>query len=478
MQRTHYHGNGHYSSFLYRYQAWTKQFQIQLGAPLKYAFNPALDIKNYNIQAAYEITAKPKATTVTTPTISNSFVDPNHQVNVNITNVKENVFEPLIAGNNQYHYGHGIPSPYFNFNYPYEVPTTYKSAVKYISPYLPLNAFGPFVTEVGIRNEAINFRYTDLPFTPTSLPMYYSFTTLSDGSVFFNNTNAFVQPVQVDPVTYGYEYDFEVRLKLIIDVEFNSLNFDGYNNTATLNLTYQVDPANINPLTSEIIPNLENSAGNILQYKENLLFNETVFSGQQVEGCKLTGNAYTCKTRNNVNIQGNLSVTGNYYVNIIASNDIYTDPESIISPEISLFIEPVLNYSSPMPQVSATYLADFCTGTNPNLPSYQANKASAKVLQYIAYKDSLANSNLSQNVIDFQLYPNPTDKHTTIWVEGDYGDQAFISIFDITGKKHEIPVENNGGNTYILNISTLSKGIYLVKVSTFGESKTKQLIIQ
>lgn len=29
-----------------------------------------------------------------------------------------------------------------------------------------------------------------------------------------------------------------------------------------------------------------------------------------------------------------------------------------------------------------------------------------------------------------------------------------------------------------LDITTLSKGIYLVKVSTFGESKTKQLIIQ
>jgi Secretion system C-terminal sorting domain len=479
LQRTQYLNNGHYSVYLYRYQAWTKQYQIQLKNPLKFVFNPVLDIKNYSIQAAYEVTVKPKKiTTATTSTISNSFVDPNHLVNIEVLDVPTNKFEPLIAGNNAYHYGHGIPSPYFNFGLPVPEPTIFNASVKNITPYLPLDAFKPLVSEVGIRNEAINGRYIDVSATPSSLPNLYNFTTLSDGSVYFTNTNVFPQPITSNPADFGYEYDIEVKLKLIVDIEFNSTNSNGAPNTTTLALTYPINNSDITFLNNDIVPNLETSNSNIFQYKENLLFEDIDFHGQQVEGCKLTGNTYTCTAWNNITVNGDIT-TNNYAVYINAGNEVVVSDESNISPFVVLQIQPILDYSQPIPLSDQTFVTAFCNGVNGQAPQYKANQPSAKVLAMIEAQEALSQEQEIANASwDFDLFPNPATNRSSIRVNSRSALLVGITVTDVSGKSVLVKVSDEGENNHSIDLTNCQKGIYFVTVSSYGGSQTKQLIVQ
>ena len=98
----------------------------------------------------------------------------------------------------------------------------------------------------------------------------------------------------MDVATSGHVFDFDISLKLIVDIEFNTLNENGLPNTTTQVLTYHIpnDAQHMEWLTSDIYPGLEASADDITQYPENLTFNNQVFNGSPVSGCELVGNHY------------------------------------------------------------------------------------------------------------------------------------------------------------------------------------------
>jgi hypothetical protein len=481
LQRTVYHNNGQYSLSLYRYQAWTKNYQLQLVEPLKYVFNPTLDIKTYAIKAAYEVVVKPKnITTTNTYTISNSFVDPNRTVNIDILNVENDQYVPLIAGENEYHYGNGIPSPYYNFNIPLQDPIVHQSNIDLITPYLPLDAFKPFTSQFGIRNEAINARFHTISETPSSLPDQYNVSTLSDGSVYFNNPASYFQlPISVNPAVFGYEYEIEINLKLIVDIEFNSTNSQGLANKTTLALTYPIQTSDINYLTSDLVSNLATSNGNIAQWKENIFFENVDFVGQVIDGCKLNGTTYTCKALNNVNINGNLTTAPGYSVLITGGNEITVNNESIVSPTVTLSIESVYDYSTPMPLTDLNTVKVFCEGANGQAPAYQANQASARIAAMIEEQEAREEAEKwAETNWNFELFPNPTSDHTTIRVGGKADRAIGVKVTDIAGKEVAFQLQNLDETSYTLKLENCQKGIYFVTVSSYGGAKTKQLIVQ
>jgi hypothetical protein len=61
-------------------------------------------------------------------------------------------------------------------------------------------------------------------------------------------------------------------------------------------------------------------------------------------------------------------------------------------------------------------------------------------------------------------------------VNGEYADQVSIVVYDIAGTEQRVAISGEGGR-FNLDVAHLAKGLYLVKVSTFGESQTKQLVI-
>ncbi|TBN04731.1 T9SS type A sorting domain-containing protein [Hyunsoonleella flava] len=91
---------------------------------------------------------------------------------------------------------------------------------------------------------------------------------------------------------------------------------------------------------------------------------------------------------------------------------------------------------------------------------------------------TLSNSNISENIENIRVFPNPaSDKITISNIQNTRLKN--IEIFSILGKlNHRFLVENNY-NKIDLNISNLTSGIYLLKLNNEdGNSKTQKLIVR
>ena len=279
----------------------------------------------------------------------------------------------------------------------------------------------------------------------------------------------------------SYWSDIKVELKLKVDVQFAGSNTDGNPNKFTYIFTYEIGESHIILKNTELYPSLANSIADIYQYEEDLDFSNLVFNGTPIEGCELNGTTYTCQAWNDITINGNLSTSNGYTVNLIAGNQIETFPESVISPEINLAIVLVLNYSQPMPEATSTYVSNFCNKLLADSLDYQANtvpinKILLDTVQEI--QNSISNSlNLTNAELDFQLFPNPSSQLTTVIVEGNESGLATLSVFDVMGKEQNLIIQGQNGQ-FDFDVSTLDKGMYFVRVKSIGASKTKQLIVK
>jgi hypothetical protein len=451
------------------YETWVNNFQFQLAAPLKYSFNNVLDIKSKNISVS--ISLKPKLNQVSTGGITRTYIEPSEVANIESIEIIDGKHEiskngfSRIASNNNFENG----SNYFGKNSNQilstgsGVPTNYSTKIiDFATPYLDVNVIKGHTFSVGFRNESIKYNSSLVPNQPIA------------PTIVFN------------PATEGMlfnEYEFEVTL--IVDVEYNSLNELGFNNSSTMILKYKVDKFEneTNSFSSNLVSNLYNSNNNITKYQENLDFTNVVFDGSPIKGCMINGNVYNCQAWNDISIKGNLSTTNGYTVNLIAGNQIETFPESIISPEITFSIVPVLDYSNPMPEATPSYVASFCSKQNPAGENYQADTYIKTALDSLLESQNGSNNptdlaiNKLENELDFQLFPNPSSQLTTVVVEGNESGSATLSIFDVMGKEQNLIIQGQNGQ-FNFDVSTLAKGMYFVRVNSIGASKTKQLIVK
>jgi hypothetical protein len=163
-----------------------------------------------------------------------------------------------------------------------------------------------------------------------------------------------------------------------------------------------------------------------------------------------------------------------YKLDFIAGNEIYTAAESFVQPEITLQIEPSIKFPCENledEQATGEEIAAQC-----NSPKYK-ELISAGLKQNPIDSTISTDNNSYNEPFNFNLYPNPATSSTTIQVLGNYSSFAKIILYDVMGKEQNIQVENQENN-FTIELSNLAKGIYLVKVSTIDESKTKQLLIK
>ena len=77
----------------------------------------------------------------------------------------------------------------------------------------------------------------------------------------------------------------------------------------------------------------------------------------------------------------------------------------------------------------------------------------------------------------YNIYPNPANNKITIAHSGNLAEEAIISIFDIKGEQIMYNKFQNQ-NRFEMDVSTLTKGIYFVKIQTNSGIKSKKLVIQ
>jgi hypothetical protein len=82
-------------------------------------------------------------------------------------------------------------------------------------------------------------------------------------------------------------------------------------------------------------------------------------------------------------------------------------------------------------------------------------------------------STVDSTVLDMRIYPNPSNG-SYVTIQTPANGVKYVEVFDITGKR----LINTSLSADTLDVSSISSGMYLVKVTVEGQSKTSKLIIR
>ena len=82
-------------------------------------------------------------------------------------------------------------------------------------------------------------------------------------------------------------------------------------------------------------------------------------------------------------------------------------------------------------------------------------------------------STVDAMVLDMRIYPNPSNG-SYVTIQTPVNGVKYVEVFDITGKR----LINTSLSADTLDVSSISSGLYLVKVTVEGQSKTSKLIIR
>tara|TARA_B110000858_G_scaffold21311_1_gene21477 strand:+ start:881 stop:2614 length:1734 start_codon:yes stop_codon:yes gene_type:complete len=75
--------------------------------------------------------------------------------------------------------------------------------------------------------------------------------------------------------------------------------------------------------------------------------------------------------------------------------------------------------------------------------------------------------------LEMNIYPNPVDGNF-VTIQTPLNGVKYVEVFDITGKR----LINTSLNADTLEVSSLSAGMYLIKVTVEGQSKTSKLVVR
>ena len=250
------------------------------------------------------------------------------------------------------------------------------------------------------------------------------------------------------------------------------------NNVFDYLFTFKIDNDSIVLVNAEPIPSIQGTPYDIL-YPNDLVIGNTLFDGTQVYGCKLLQNQYICCAINDIEINGDVSVVNGYSVTFKAGNSIVVEPEAEIDPEVLLIVEPIYDFSQPMPMQSDLAVKTFCEDTT----QYKALLTERSVQLFY---DSLAQANPAPqpepSPIEFIVFPNPTTGASQAGLNLPELATVSISIVDITGKVQGRPVQKQvlpmGRNVLNLESEPLAPGVYFVQVVVNGEKLMQRLVKQ
>jgi hypothetical protein len=75
--------------------------------------------------------------------------------------------------------------------------------------------------------------------------------------------------------------------------------------------------------------------------------------------------------------------------------------------------------------------------------------------------------------LEMNIYPNPVNGNF-VTIQTPSNGTKYVEVFDITGKR----LINTSLSADTLEVSSLSAGVYLIKVTVEGQSKTSKLIVR
>ncbi len=111
-----------------------------------------------------------------------------------------------------------------------------------------------------------------------------------------------------------------------------------------------------------------------------------------------------------------------------------------------------------------------CSDTNSNPTDFTAAAPSARNTSTTLNPCSL--SIAENNISGLKVYPNPAKN--TLYVTSDSFEAKEVQLYDVLGKS----VLNTKTVNNTVNISSLSKGVYVVKITEQGKTATRKIVIE
>ncbi len=458
----------------YSYESWSKEYQFQLESDLSYLFNNSLDIKKKEIQVALVVKPKLKNENEVDYQVVNSEIiratnvyhDPFYTTNLSTIKLNEPNLGVVTQTGNFGTSANFIYQPYSQGLFPQlaTVKHPQRDTLIFTSPFIPIEVFKPTVFSIGQKNQLLRSENR-----PDRTKTYYYGAEIASSNIPFVPLN-FLHSIKNEKL----EYNFTVELKIMIDIEYHTLNSEGSTNKVSQLYTYQIPNENLIWESNELYPDLQNSIiSGVSSFSDNLNFNNVTFDGTQKNGCVLIGNTYTCHAWNDINLTGNIIANTGYNVDFVARNQIIESPNSYIEGEIVRRIDKIIDY--PMNEFDTDNLKDFCKGANGQAPIYQANIPTKSKGEIIEGTGQLQEHKKITN-LEVAIYPNPTDNKTALVLSRPVHGVS-IKIFDLTGRAVEIKILDEG-MSFELDVSSLQSGLYVVKVSSPEGTITKNLIVK
>ena len=116
---------------------------------------------------------------------------------------------------------------------------------------------------------------------------------------------------------------------------------------------------------------------------------------------------------------------------------------------------------------------EFQVLTRTDITMYVRNVGSEGNAWYNRLTTAEALSTVDAMVLDMRIYPNPSNG-SYVTIQTPVNGVKYVEVFDITGKR----LINTSLSADTLDVSSMSSGMYLVKVTVEGQSKTSKLIIR
>ena len=93
----------------------------------------------------------------------------------------------------------------------------------------------------------------------------------------------------------------------------------------------------------------------------------------------------------------------------------------------------------------------------------------------VAQNNVGAISIIDKNIEDLSIYPNPVSGETTyIYITSKYNFNKRVEFYNVLGKQ----IFATNLTSKELNISNLSKGVYILKITENNISETRKLVIK
>jgi hypothetical protein len=280
-----------------------------------------------------------------------------------------------------------------------------------------------------------------------------------------------------------------VKMKVMTDLTFNQVSSKGGDINTVQSFTYLLydKDKNIDLIESHgrwlSKEETENFARNVNFPDLILLGNETIHTGSPHVSFQEGNTLYV--RANKIHVQGHLLIQSGFRVVLYATEEVKLLQGARINADTKIQIGDRFvrfPWKKKIYEATSDEVYSFC---NQNNNEYKANQSNARLVPNDGeqnQEDTLVEEEIAQHINNQPnpsvLYPNPNNGVFTIGFERQLEENAELTIMDMSGRKVASQTLANGQNTFALDYSSLSSGIYMVQIVYKQNKTTHKLVLR